>query len=325
MAVGRRAQWGAVRPLGGAAAVALALAVLATAGPSWPWLSLVSVATPLLVLAAAACLGGLALRARRMRARAAVAALGVAAVAAAMLFDAGSLWRPVALQDGDPALRILSFNLHRDNESPMHAARWILARDPDVVVLLEAARAGARVSGALAARYPHSVTCRGQRRCSTMILSRRPPLIARGLARGDADNRRALSAAHMRVASAIGPVDIVAVHLSRPWPVGRQAKELRLLGGGLSDVGRDRLLLIGDFNAPPWSMTIRDASAMLGLRRLPTGPTWPVPFGGSPLRPVLAIDHALAGSALAMAHAQTGPALGSDHRPLLVELGRAPG
>lgn len=325
MAVGRRARWGAVRPLGGAAAAVLLLAVAAHAGPSWPSLSLLSVATPVLAIVGGTCLAMLAMQVRSVALRAGLASLAIVAVGGAitMLFDAGSRIAPPPVVTGDPALRVVSFNVHQDNGSPAKAADWIMARNADVVVLLEAARAGAQVAHILGRHYPHRVTCRGKRRCSTIILSRRAPVIGRGLARGDADNRRALSAAYMRVASGAGPVDVVAVHLSRPWPPGRQGRELRQLRAALSDTPGERMIVIGDFNAPPWSMTLRDAMAGLRLRRVPAGATWPVSSAASLLPPLLAIDQALVGSGLTLGEARTGPALGSDHLPLVVDLGVA--
>lgn len=63
---------------------------------------------------------------------------------------------------------------------------------------------------------------------------------------------------------------------------------------------------------------LKSAGANLDSRSTaaPWMPTWKV---GSPL--AIPIDHALATKALAITKREVGPDIGSDHRPLLIEVG----
>jgi endonuclease/exonuclease/phosphatase (EEP) superfamily protein YafD len=115
-------------------------------------------------------------------------------------------------------------------------------------------------------------------------------------------------------------VEIIAVHLPMPLlglnaPAAR-AEELRRTK---DRVGSGPTLVVGDFNTVPWSPALLDVQNQTGLRRIGIGAetTWlsPLLFVGLP------IDHALASDSLEVS-ATVGPGLGSDHRPLVVELGR---
>lgn len=133
--------------------------------------------------------------------------------------------------------------------------------------------------------------------------------------------------------------DIAVVGVHAPRPIDAQA----LLGGlsGWRDAGRVRLrdavitaasdavwgdppaLLIGDFNAAPWS-AVMGRQAEQGLRLVDCGApwrsTWPTtaPLAGLPM------DQAWVSGALA-ARCVIGPSLGARHRPIIVELGPAAG
>lgn len=216
-------------------------------------------------------------------------------------------------------LRIVSFNAWLAIKDPEGAARWILAQKADAVILMEVGWRSRVLLTRLALHYPYVVTCRGTRRCSTVILSLRAPIEMRGLARGDADNREALSAVIMRFAD----FTLVGVHLSQPWPLAQQREELALLKQALHAVPRRHLVVVGDYNATGWSMTMRDAASSLLLKPLaPDRASWPAPASGLPLPTLFAIDHALLGTGWMAARLERGPALGSDHYPYVLTLER---
>ncbi len=75
-------------------------------------------------------------------------------------------------------------------------------------------------------------------------------------------------------------------------------------------------LVAGDFNTVTWSPSLIDAAAHFGLQRLSTGPvaTW---FSHWPMVG-LPIDHAFVRNVKGAV--RLGPAVGSDHRPLVIDL-----
>lgn len=218
-----------------------------------------------------------------------------------------------------PAVRIVEFNSWIDNRTPVLAARWILAERPDVVVLLEGARAP--LIHVLMQELPFRTSCNRDGPCTTMILSRARPAERRGLAHGDADNHKALSAAYVRFGAPGRGFAVLAVHLSHSWPWGRQRAETRALVAAMAGTSNDRLIVTGDFNASPWSNSMRRIEA--GLVVSPIGgeaASWPARRSRLPLPPLLWIDHTLLGPGWRGARSVRGPALGSDHFPFLVTL-----
>lgn len=303
------------------AAVAQSLFVATFIGPDWPLLMLLSHIAPVFPVIALVALVTLWFTGGRPQWRY-ILTLDAAACAAmlGLLIHIYAPARRIAAGNAQ-TLRVVSFNAWTQNSAPIDAARWILAQRPDVVILLEAGERSAAIPALLAPALPYHVSCRGEHRCSTMIFSRWKPIEKSGFARGDADNRRALSAAIMRFAEPAPRFSVVAVHLSRPWPIGAQQRELTQLASHLNGHSREGLLIAGDFNAPMWSKTMRMAQHQLGVDTLGGyAPTWPAPPSGMPVHALFDLDHALIGNGWAAARAERGPALGSDHYPLLLTL-----
>jgi endonuclease/exonuclease/phosphatase (EEP) superfamily protein YafD len=129
--------------------------------------------------------------------------------------------------------------------------------------------------------------------------------------------------ARARVTTAIGTVDVVAVHTVAPVnPLA--IRRWRQMLDALRDLSQQRttpLLLVGDFNATMYhprfddllDTGLTDAHSARGAGL--TG-TWPRnKFGPAFLR----IDHALSTKELVPVHASYGRGKGSDHRPIIVE------
>jgi endonuclease/exonuclease/phosphatase (EEP) superfamily protein YafD len=79
------------------------------------------------------------------------------------------------------------------------------------------------------------------------------------------------------------------------------------------------LLLLGDLNVSPWSSHFRRLLRESGLRDSSQGrgvlPTWPT---FSPLLRI-PIDHCLYSQGIAIVDRRTGPHVGSDHFPVIVD------
>lgn len=84
----------------------------------------------------------------------------------------------------------------------------------------------------------------------------------------------------------------------------------------------DPHFIVGDFNATPWSTAFRDLQSAGGLVNSQVGfgrgPTWPAKFNTLGMIP---IDHLLHSEELVTIDRVVGEANGSDHKPLIVEIG----
>lgn len=271
-------------------------------------------------------LGLIGLLAQRSVRRRRYAWLGVAA--AILIFASVAIY-PAAYGSNHPirdehSLKIITFNLWKKNTSPQAAADWIRHERPDIVVLIEAKERSGRVPTMLEDIYPYRVSCHRKSFCSTIILSRQAPVSAVPLARGDAENRQALSAAMMRFGSAADQPTILAVHLPRPYPLGSQGRELALLDDAMNQMSTRELILLGDFNSNSFTFALRRLAERHGLAPIESWvPTWPTPSSGLPVPPFIAIDHIMIGPGWTLSELRRGPDLGSDHYPLVATLRRS--
>lgn len=261
---------------------------------------------------------GMAALACALSRRVIVKRLALVAAATLAIVAVSLPWRDAA-DDGTACpgdeLRLVQFNVLKSNADVRAAAAWIRGTDADAVTLEEVAST-LPILALLRPTFPYVVACAPALRCSTMILSRRPFLQSGGLAHGDPDNRKGLSAAWAVLPSPAGNFTLVAAHLDRPWPFHANPGNVAQLAAFVRGRG-ETSLLAGDFNLPPPSFQLRQLTDATGLRRARDIRSWPALAG---LPPLLAIDHVFAGQRWTITDIERGPALGSDHYPLLVTL-----
>jgi endonuclease/exonuclease/phosphatase (EEP) superfamily protein YafD len=219
-------------------------------------------------------------------------------------------------------LRLIQFNVFKDNPDAHAALAWIKGSDTDIVVLEEAVSRLSLVDE-LRAEYPYAAACAADLRCSTVILSRRPFLATGALAHGDAANRKALSAAWVTLASPLGPFTVVAAHLSRPWPWRVNPSERSQLAAFVRTQSAETTLVAGDFNLPSGTFQLKKLATSFRLAVAPNVRSWPATWAWPASwrwPPIWGIDHLFVGSRWAIEDISRGPFLGSDHYPLLAKL-----
>src|SRR5262245_25992548 len=103
-----------------------------------------------------------------------------------------------------------------------------------------------------------------------------------------------------------------------PW-LKPTATDPRPLRGAANVTGP--VIMLGDFNCTPWSPAFAELEARSRLRNsqlgFGTNPTWPTYLPGMQLP----IDHCLLSASLVAVDRFVGPAFGSDHYPLVVDVG----
>ena len=248
---------------------------------------------------------------------------GLAMVSAAALmapeFVANAATVPAT--PGAETLKYIQFNLWGQNRDPEGTARWILQQDADIVVLEEAYGRGQEVVKALRDHYPYRTRCGRHLTCSTIILAKVKPTVQVRLAEGGLDPWTDGVSATFPAPG--GPVTVVGLHMNWPWPPGLQQAQGRAVAGWLAPQPRDRTILSGDFNATPWSFSLRRQDTAFGLeRRTRALASWPArrwpPLGLRP-PPFLPIDQVYAGKGWRTVSVTRGPPLGSDHYPVVAE------
>ena len=266
---------------------------------------------------------GLLIAASRWR-RTALAILGIALVN--LLFVAplfvGSPGEPVA---GAPGMRVMSFNLLSTNESYNEVIEYIEATDPDLVLLHEASRPWEVAMESSGLDY-EIVRGRSENLIfGTLVLARdQVEAVSYGFAEGDG---RAISLVYQPEGWSV-PVQILSSHPLAPTSgerAGLRDAQLSFAAGWAGEQ-EGAYAVVGDLNASPWSSPFRGLVSEGGLRNSQIGFGLQPSFSANAIFPLrIPIDHLLHSDDLRIRDRRLGPALGSDHFPLVVDLEYAPG
>jgi len=300
-----------VLALGGGA---LFLTVAGFLGRLWWVFDLVANFRPQMFLVTVVLVGAAAL-ARQFQL---TGALGVAAA-----LNLITLWPfltgiPLTPPGGEPTLEILSFNVGVSNPQRGDVMAFIAEEDPDLVILLEssfeweAAASAAGLPMRMVSVVPPTFV-------SGITVMARPELGASLLGA----EFTPVEGVGVRVGLDGRFVDVLAIHPPSPTSAGRaDRRDLVLAEAGVWAAGRSLpTIVVGDFNATPWSHAYRSMRRETGFADSLEGrglqPTWRA--GAGPL--MIPIDHALHTDDIGVASRRTGPSLGSAHRALIVEFG----
>jgi endonuclease/exonuclease/phosphatase (EEP) superfamily protein YafD len=249
-----------------------------------------------------------------------VAAL-LAAAALNIFVYLSSFWParvPPALAADAPRLRIGFANLYEFNRRYRPLTDWVHSEKPDIFIAAEALwewpHRLIELSGLYAFATPEALG-------DLMVFTRWPAtkvhLVMRDYSRG--------YAVVIEIETEHGPLTIVALHTRVPWhesPLGMY----NLIGDvtELIEQRADAAIVVGDFNATPWSPPLRRLIERTGLAFgrdawRGTFHAWLPSWMGIP------IDLMLARGGWHVASRRPGPHFGSDHRPVIAEFVRHDG
>jgi endonuclease/exonuclease/phosphatase (EEP) superfamily protein YafD len=296
------------------------LALLSAAGflgELYRWFELASHFRPQYLLLAALLL---VVFAARRELRWAALAMGVIAVNAHhLVFSAvpDAVAASVASPDRVP-VRLLLANLQYSNGAHAEFTRLVGDEQPDVIVVEEVTPAWAEALTGLGERFPARKLVPREGAFGIGILSRWPMHDVELLDFGHPGYPAMLA----HIATGSGRLTLLAAH--PPPPISdslyavrndqlRQAAEL-LRGRG------PRTVLLGDLNTSPWSPFFAKLVQQSGLTSARAGfgllPTWPSFFPPA----MIPIDHCLISRDARVTGVRTGPDIGSDHLPLVIDL-----
>jgi endonuclease/exonuclease/phosphatase (EEP) superfamily protein YafD len=225
-------------------------------------------------------------------------------------------------------LRVMTFNVNGHNRDTAAILAQIEAADADVVLILEAQEPLREVLARIEARDGDGAesaggyTIFGPTRADLfgVLLLTRLPVVDWQVHELGPEGVPALEA-HLEWSG--GEMVFFGVHTHPP----RSATLATLRNTEIEEIAawardhRDELVIVlGDFNATPWSSAMGSLRETTGLRDVTIGgglnPTWSP--GIWPLR--IPIDHALVSPRLFPLSRRVGDFAGSDHRPLVFDL-----
>lgn len=216
-----------------------------------------------------------------------------------------------------PRFTAVTANLQFSNADHSRFLNWLASHPSDLVVVQELTSDWARDLSRLAA-YPYRTMLPREDAYGIGVLSRWPlgPVDPADFA------GEGLPSLAGRVQIADRPMRFLALHTR--WPVTprlARARDASLEAAARSiAAGVGPTLVLGDLNATPWSPAYAAFLRISGLRDAANGsrwqPTWLPGFWPLALR----IDHVFVSPGLCAEDTQVGPAIGSDHRPLVARL-----
>lgn len=250
-------------------------------------------------------------------------ALGLLACWQTTLVFWGVRANPVAPNPrSDARLKVLMANVLLDNDEHEALARLIRREQPDIVGLVEFSHAWQASLGDVRKEFA-SVTEFPAGASGLALWFRKPPEDVDGATRLRPNDQPFL---HATFEFAGRMRHLFLLHLEQPFdPVARFPgnPELASLARRISETGGSQVAM-GDLNTTDGSANLAAFLRTTGLRdsrhgfgRQGSFPTF------SPYR--IAIDHALVSDDLAVVDRRLGPAIGSDHYPLIFELAPASG
>lgn len=248
---------------------------------------------------------------------------GVLLVAAVNLVVIAPLFigSPGTADPAAPSLRVMSFNLLSNNQSYADVIEYIEALDPDLVLLHEASRPWEVALETADLDYEVIRPRSEELIFGTLVLVRGEDLkaVSYGYA---ATQPRAVEISFRPTGWPEG-LDVLATHPLAPTDEERARLRDAQLGFAAEwAIGQEgEHMVVGDFNATPWSWPFRRLMSDGGLENSQRG------FGLQPSFPAtrsvllrVPIDHLLHSNGLVVRSRELGPALGSDHFPLVVDL-----
>lgn len=220
-----------------------------------------------------------------------------------------------------PSLRVMSFNLLSTNENYSDVIDYIRRVDPDLVLLHEASRPWEVAMESAELDYQIVRPRSDDLIFGTLVMLRGESVeaISHGFA---ASNPRAVEL-NYTPEGWTQPISVLGTHPLAPTDQERADLRDAQLGfaGEWASSQTGAHIVVGDFNATPWSWPFRRLVGSTDLRNSQEG------FGLQPsfstesnLLLRVPIDHLLVSPALEITDRELGPALGSDHFPLLVDL-----
>lgn len=230
---------------------------------------------------------------------------------------APAYWPARGASAGASRFRLLALNVHAESDAFSAVRGYLRDADADIVLLIEFNRKWAKNLRDLEQRYPYrQVVTPG----SSVGLFSRVPLRNVRVEHVCRDRDNTLIA---ELVLGERRCTLVAVHPVSPHTAelltlrNRQLEALAELVRGIGGP----CVLVGDLNVTPWSPFFRDFVERSGLHDSRRGfgihSTWPDPL---PAFLRIPIDHCLHSPDMRVVRRRVGPPVGSDHRPIVLEL-----
>jgi endonuclease/exonuclease/phosphatase (EEP) superfamily protein YafD len=238
------------------------------------------------------------------------------------------LWTTEPGTGGGSSLRIVSYNLHTQNREHNRSTEWLARSRADVLALVEVDEAWldslrTELEGyVLVASEPHDDNFG-----MAVFVSKEQEKRWRGSVRAGIGAADGIPTLELRPRGGAGGIALLVMHAMPPVSEAAVARQRRQFeeAGRWAQAQRSNEwvpVIVGDLNATPFVEELAYLRRAGGLSDSSWGHgfqgTFPAPWWAWPAR--IPIDHVLHDASVVAIEREIGPDLGSDHRPLIVEL-----
>lgn len=217
-----------------------------------------------------------------------------------------------------PPVKAVFMNLLVTNREYEKAAECVRFHNPDIVAVAELNQAWLTNLKQRLPDYPHVVSRTREDQFGIGLFSKNPIMLSNILDLG------ILGYPSIRASIMAGGRRLTVFVLHPPAPIAEKLREdqVKQMKNLTPLVMKERdVVILGDLNTTEWSPLFRDLVGKAGLQDCRSGfglhPTWPTTFPWL----LIPIDHCLISNNLVVRRLTRGPAIGSDHYPLVLELG----
>ncbi|MEL7330848.1 MAG: endonuclease/exonuclease/phosphatase family protein [Cyanobacteria bacterium J06560_2] len=223
-------------------------------------------------------------------------------------------------------IRILSANVYRQNRQYDKVLDLVRSQSPDIAVFIDINEIWQQQLDTLGDLLPYSYGQSGSH-LGLLVYSKRPLANVNIELFGTEDNVSVVA----QIPNEDGPITFVATHPVPPLSSDifrSRNQQIDLIGEYINSAPTKRRIAVGDLNITMWSPYYRRLVSKAGLHNTRKGfgilPTWPTHHPKIPalLAPFvrIPIDHCLVSEGFWVVNATTGSDIGSDHKPLTVDL-----
>jgi endonuclease/exonuclease/phosphatase (EEP) superfamily protein YafD len=215
-------------------------------------------------------------------------------------------------------VKVLLANILSSNEDPAPLLELIEAEQPDLVILLEVSPRWAQALPVLGNSFAHSIVEPRNGNFGIAMYSKLPVTAAATI------DSSPLGFPTIVATLDVGGKSLQVVGTHPMIPIGGQNYDARNVQldaiSRLLQKGTGPRLLLGDLNTTIWDMQYGALENRTWLRNVRHGfgmlPTWPTYMWPA----MIPIDHMLVSDDIGVKDVHTGPAIGSDHLPLIATI-----
>jgi endonuclease/exonuclease/phosphatase (EEP) superfamily protein YafD len=247
----------------------------------------------------------------------AIAAVVLAVVNAAVVGIPFTASEAASSQGARGSLRVVMANVEVGNSNYASVESLVARTKPEVFGVVELTPAMAEHLGRALPGYAERVLEPRPDAYGIGVFSRLPLLSSR-IVRLPAGGAPSVV---VRIRVSGQPVAVVFAHVRTLFAGSIHVRQLRALADATPTFG-ERVAILGDFNTPPWSGPLRQFAADAHLRGLYGLDVWRAyswPSWSRLLR--LPLDNCFVSRGVGVKDHHRGPGVGSDHFPLVVDLG----